>query len=259
MMCYYLNVHFQGQRVNNSNQLNVFRAIISPILRVPPNPGYRPAASSVHYTTISKHSLVLPRIGEIIARNMLSWLELLINRYCYICLVIYIIVQWYTVKQTSNLKLFLSTPWRHKKKQVISTPSIWGRSVVSFTSRPLYPPGNSITNSPETKLSEPQSRPGRFGVPVTCPNKRLFNKNVLLDKIIVHQLSPKSPKAPPDFSVVACVDNAQLWTPDIASLPATQMYFCCSLNQFRMTPTTNTIYPFRDLTGLLKIPKFIEL
>jgi len=36
----------------------------------------------VHYTTSCKHSLVLLRMGEIIARNMLSWLELLINRYC---------------------------------------------------------------------------------------------------------------------------------------------------------------------------------
>jgi len=32
----------------------------------------RPAASSVHYTTSCKHSLVLLRMGEIIARNMLS-------------------------------------------------------------------------------------------------------------------------------------------------------------------------------------------
>jgi len=28
------------------------------------------------------HSLVLLKMGEIIARNMLSWLVLLINRYC---------------------------------------------------------------------------------------------------------------------------------------------------------------------------------
>jgi len=32
----------------------------------------RPAASSVHYTTSCKHSLVLLMMGEIIARNMLS-------------------------------------------------------------------------------------------------------------------------------------------------------------------------------------------
>jgi len=37
------------------------------------------------------HSLVLLRTGEIINRKMLSWLELLINRYCCIYLVVYII------------------------------------------------------------------------------------------------------------------------------------------------------------------------
>jgi len=39
---------------------------------VPPHPAYQPAASSVHYTTSCKHSLVLLRTGEIIARNTLS-------------------------------------------------------------------------------------------------------------------------------------------------------------------------------------------
>ena len=47
------------------------------------------ATSSVHYTTSCKHSLVLLRMGEIIARNMLSWLKLLINCYCCILLVVY--------------------------------------------------------------------------------------------------------------------------------------------------------------------------
>ena len=37
----------------------------------------RPAASSVHYTTSCKHSLVFLRMGETMARNMLSWFELL--------------------------------------------------------------------------------------------------------------------------------------------------------------------------------------
>ena len=37
------------------------------------------------------HSLVFLKMGEIIARNMLSYLELLINRYCCIYLVVYII------------------------------------------------------------------------------------------------------------------------------------------------------------------------
>jgi len=44
--------------------------------------GYRPATSWLYHTTSCKHSLVLLRMGETIARNMLSWLELLINRYC---------------------------------------------------------------------------------------------------------------------------------------------------------------------------------
>jgi len=30
------------------------------------------------------HSLVLLKMGKIIARNLLSWLELLISRYCFI-------------------------------------------------------------------------------------------------------------------------------------------------------------------------------
>ena len=51
----------------------------------------RPATSSVHCTTNCKRSLVLLKMGEIIARNMLSWLELLINRYCCIYLAVYII------------------------------------------------------------------------------------------------------------------------------------------------------------------------
>jgi len=37
------------------------------------------AASSVHYTTSCNHSVVLLRMDEIIARNMLSWLKLLIK------------------------------------------------------------------------------------------------------------------------------------------------------------------------------------
>jgi len=70
--------------INNFNQLNTFRAIISSILRNTTvftafgimhrrcyRLVYQPVASSVHYTTSCKHSLVL-RIGEIIARNMLS-------------------------------------------------------------------------------------------------------------------------------------------------------------------------------------------
>jgi len=41
--------------------------------------GDQQATSAVHYTTSCKHSLVLLRMGEIIARIMLSWLKLLIK------------------------------------------------------------------------------------------------------------------------------------------------------------------------------------
>jgi len=37
------------------------------------------------------HSLVFLKMGKIIARNMLRWLELLIGRYCCIYLIVYII------------------------------------------------------------------------------------------------------------------------------------------------------------------------
>ena len=43
--------------------------------------GHWPATSWVHCTTSCKHSLVLLRMGEIIVRNLLSWFELLINRF----------------------------------------------------------------------------------------------------------------------------------------------------------------------------------
>ena len=63
--------------INNFKQLNMFRAIISSTLK------HRrcclQAASSVLYTTSCKYCLVLLRMGEIIPRNMLSWLKLLIK------------------------------------------------------------------------------------------------------------------------------------------------------------------------------------
>jgi hypothetical protein len=55
-------------------------------------PGYRPAISWVNYTTSCKLSPVLLKMGEIIARYMSNWLELLINHYCCIYLVSYIIM-----------------------------------------------------------------------------------------------------------------------------------------------------------------------
>jgi len=46
---------------------------------VPNHPFHQQAASSVLYTTSCKHSLVHLRLGEIIARKMLSWLKSLIK------------------------------------------------------------------------------------------------------------------------------------------------------------------------------------
>ena len=58
----------QQQKLYNDNytQLNMFRAKISPILRS----ARLCLQLVVHYTTSCKHSLVLLRMGEIIARNM---------------------------------------------------------------------------------------------------------------------------------------------------------------------------------------------
>jgi len=67
------------------------------------------------------HSLVLLKMGKIIARNMLRWLELLINRYCWISLVVYYLYQWCTVKEISNNEIYLlikyikSVLWRAPK------------------------------------------------------------------------------------------------------------------------------------------------
>jgi len=69
----------------------MFRAMISPILRSTrlclqlvvqrtddaaywwPHPCHQHSAPSVLYITSCKHTLVLLRVGEIIARNILSW------------------------------------------------------------------------------------------------------------------------------------------------------------------------------------------
>jgi len=61
--------------------------------------GHQQAASSVHYTTSCKHSLVLLRMGETIAWNMLSWLKLLIGLLLHLFILLY---HWCTVTQTSN-------------------------------------------------------------------------------------------------------------------------------------------------------------
>ena len=51
------------------------------------------------------HSLVLLKMGKIIARNMLSWLELLLLSHLVGCL--YYLYQWCTVKQISDNEIYL--------------------------------------------------------------------------------------------------------------------------------------------------------
>ena len=82
--------------INNSSQLNIFRAIILPIFRstrlrvtacsITHPRCCRPVTGRQHRGCIIPqavtHSLVLLKMGKIIARNMLSWVELLIGRYC---------------------------------------------------------------------------------------------------------------------------------------------------------------------------------
>jgi len=54
------------------------------ILRRPTIATRWPASSWIHYNTSCNTSAVFLKMGKIISLNMLSWLELLINRYCYI-------------------------------------------------------------------------------------------------------------------------------------------------------------------------------
>jgi hypothetical protein len=99
----------------------MFRSIILPIFRntrlcvtacgIMHQRCFRPSASSVHYTTSCKHSLMLLKTGEIIARHMLNWLELLINRYCCIYLVVNIIVLVTHAHTSTNIKYGVNSPW----------------------------------------------------------------------------------------------------------------------------------------------------
>jgi len=54
-----------------------------------PAPGQQHRGCIIPHTVT--HSLVLQKMGKIISRNMLSWLELLISRYCCIYLIVYFI------------------------------------------------------------------------------------------------------------------------------------------------------------------------
>ena len=56
---------------------------------------------------------MIPKMGKIIARNMLSWLELLISRYCCIKLVVYIIYNsLYIFETCQTISIYSSTQCR---------------------------------------------------------------------------------------------------------------------------------------------------
>jgi len=91
-------------------------------------PCHQQATSSVHYTTSCKHNLVPLRMGEIIARNMLSWLKLLINCYCFAYLVVYTIIKselptrpstYFVFDKFGSLVFRLSRNCLWKRKQML--------------------------------------------------------------------------------------------------------------------------------------------
>ena len=97
--------------------------------------------SSVHYTTSCKHILVLLRMGEIIARNMLSWLKLSIKFVIVASSWLFILLyHWCTVTQTSNLIFIKSDIWEFSRKPVekIQVSLKSGKDKGYFTWRPIY-------------------------------------------------------------------------------------------------------------------------
>jgi hypothetical protein len=89
----------------------------------------RPATSWVHYITSCKHSLVLLKMGEIIARNMLSWLELLINRYC--CIYLVVCIKWLILRLCdTELRGNVRTHWLVGYSVALSVAHVTIRRVV---------------------------------------------------------------------------------------------------------------------------------
>jgi len=88
-LCLFVDKHCQKQSrgrvyLRVTNVTTDFLYTLLGWIYVLPNPCYSngtrlQAASSVLHTTSCKHSLVLMRMGEIIARNMLNWLKSLIK------------------------------------------------------------------------------------------------------------------------------------------------------------------------------------
>ena len=104
------------------------------------------AASSVHYTTSCKHSLVLLRMGEIIARNMLSRFKLLIN--CYYC--IYLVVYNKTECLVFLLRFEHGTPQNSSQKprafHLLTAHTWWSALKVSLNGHNLETSVKRIDN-----------------------------------------------------------------------------------------------------------------
>ena len=85
--------------------------------------GHQQAASSVDYTTSCKHSLVFLRMGEIIARNMLSWLKLL-NQLLLLHLVGCLYYSFLNIWSTQLVKKFLDSKEPESSLSYSQKPSI---------------------------------------------------------------------------------------------------------------------------------------
>jgi len=114
---------------------------------IPPLPGYRPATSWAHYTTgCDTHSLVLLKMGVIIALNTLSCLELLINRYC--CIWLVFISRMSMMHFHTNIKLIMSL------FSVIS-------ALFSCTAGSMYGVSNNMAVGERTEIGKRVSKIGR--------------------------------------------------------------------------------------------------
>ena len=79
------------------------------------------------------HSLVLLKMGEIIARNLLSLLELLINRYCCIWLVVYIIY----INDARSSKYHSTLYWRRSIRRIATLRNVLHSTILTSVTCPL--------------------------------------------------------------------------------------------------------------------------
>ena len=117
------------------------------------------AASPVHYTTSCKHSLVLLRMSEIIARNTLSRLKLLIK-----LLLLYLVDQLYYLQICSKHFRFLEHWTKFKSKH--SSDSACRICVVGLALHRKVPMYNNSTWTQKDKQI------GRYSLHNVCPQPK---------------------------------------------------------------------------------------